>query len=589
MRQVGGDAAAHLPEVEEKIVAIQRELKQRYALDDKVIQRNLYAIALRQREALQNAGGSPYFSRCDLHEKKGKDTSWYFGKFAIPELGIYSWVSPAARMRFEKPGPVAYVSESGREVRHELVRVDQYLISRGRINFMATESENFARTLVYQEHFSNRKSSFMLPEIVERMEKAQDEVIRAGHRGSFLISGPAGSGKTTLALHRIAYLVQAPETAAHFASEPVLVLVQDDSTKRYFDKLLPSLGIKEVGITTFAAWAKEILELPAVTFARRYGRNETERDLYEFYKYQAVSNELPTEGFRNSFAFLESIYEPLFSDELNELFAQQQKAKVMDRFDLTALLQAKLSREGRLTQRKKIYDERVIGRAKSTIETVPLRYPLILLDEVQNYLPQQIDIIRSCISPSTEAMLYTGDLAQQTSLFTIRKWTQVGEQFGDGRAIRLEKVYRSTLQILEYIHSLGFVTEIPEGIRKGEAVREYQTTGIASLHNQVKEVITENPEVLVGILGITPESIKDLHSLASKNIHVMTVAEAQGVEFDTVIFITQAIEMPPLAYPEAMRAEKARVLRDQVYVALTRAMNELYIFGSLPLKEALKS
>ena len=48
----------------------------------------------------------------------------------------------------------------------------------------------------------------------EQMEKAQDQVIRAHHAGPLVISGPAGSGKTTLALHRVAFLTQSPETMA---------------------------------------------------------------------------------------------------------------------------------------------------------------------------------------------------------------------------------------------------------------------------------------------------------------------------------------------------------------------------------------
>jgi len=100
--------------------------------------------------------------------------------------------------------------------------------------FFSKEVEGRARELIYQEHFTNRKTGFMLPEIVAEMEKSQDQVIRAHHEGPLVISGPAGSGKTTLAFHRVAYLTQAPDTALHYREDSIIIFVQDNGTKEYF-------------------------------------------------------------------------------------------------------------------------------------------------------------------------------------------------------------------------------------------------------------------------------------------------------------------------------------------------------------------
>lgn len=163
----------------------------------------------------------------------------FFGKFQISEQNIYSWMSPIAVMRFEKIGAAAYILPGGRKRAGKIDRNDQFLIANGKIIFMASEARKWQRTLIYQEYLTNRKSGFILPEIIERLEKAQDEVIRASHQGSFLIAGPAGSGKTTLAFHRIAYLTQAPETAPFYPDYNIIVFVQDESTKKYFSALLP--------------------------------------------------------------------------------------------------------------------------------------------------------------------------------------------------------------------------------------------------------------------------------------------------------------------------------------------------------------
>ena len=348
------DIAARIPIAKSDIERIKQELAGARSPEEKTVKRSLFKIYNEKLDGFQNGLDSPYFSRCDITQKDNKSKTLYFGKYSIPELNIYSWVSPASRIRFAPPGPFSYQSENGNETSGTLRRNDQYLTAGGNITFMATADLEYPRTLIYQEHFSNRKSAFILPEIVERMEQAQDTVIRAEHRGSFLISGPAGSGKTTLALHRVAYLLQSPEFANYFKAENILVLVQDDSTKQYFDELLPSLGIKDVAITTFASWARERLELPGFGFVNRYGTNEIQRDNYEFAKNKSLKKIDASDRIgRSPFGWLEKLYIPHFTPELKKLFERQRKEKVLDRFDLTALLMARIKKEGSLTKEEK--------------------------------------------------------------------------------------------------------------------------------------------------------------------------------------------------------------------------------------------
>ena len=96
----------------------------------------------------------------------------------------------------------------------------------------------FRPVLLPDFEYARMKGFFVLPEIVSQMEKTQDIVIRACYKNPLLISGPAGSGKTTLALHRIAYLLQAPDTNIIYDTDPAVVFVQDDKTKEYFSKIM---------------------------------------------------------------------------------------------------------------------------------------------------------------------------------------------------------------------------------------------------------------------------------------------------------------------------------------------------------------
>lgn len=170
-------------------------------------------------------------------------------------------------------------------------------------------------------------------------------------------------------------------------------------------------------------------------------------------------------------------------------------------------------------------------------------------------------------------MTYVGDLAQQTSLFTLRDWTTIGEKFESGRIVRLDKVYRSTREILEYIRSAGYAVEIPDGVRAGKAVESIDD-------DQIEKIISDNPKVLIGVLGVSPEDIAPYASLESDRVRIMTINKSQGVEFDIVILIMRQTDTS--GYPPEILSEKEKILRDQIYVGLTRAMNELYILKKYP-------
>ncbi len=568
--------AQQLPVLEKQVSDIERDLRTNRAPESTIVSQNMLAIKRNRAANLKEMCNSPYFARCDVafNIRKNEPETLYFGKFALPELHIFSWASAAARIRFNMPGDFSYRSEAGKDMAGTMSRVDQYMIAQQKITFMTTETTDAPRTLVYHERFSQHKSEFVLPEIVERMEKAQDDIIRADAFGSFLISGPAGSGKTTLALHRIAYLLQSPEHAERFDPRKIVVLVQDKNSKQYFEKLLPSLGITDVTISTFDMWAMHLLGIKNASYVSRYGTTEAERDAYEASKYDALKHAIVPEG-KEHFARLENAYAAHFTDDQKKIFARQRKEKLLDRFDLTLLLQARLAEQGAFTMRERVYSQTAKGGYKSRIANVPVKHALMLIDEVQNYLAEQIHILKTCISDETKAMTYVGDLAQQTSLFTMRDWSAVGEQFDEGRAVHLYKVYRSTKQILSYIRLAGFDVDIPEGVHEGQEVKEYPRSDTDTVQ-KITQLVRCKPNVLTGIIALRPEDLVPYRALASDICRVMTAVEAQGLEFDVVVFISHQDDISS-TYPDRLRWEKQKVSRDQIYVALTRAMNELHV------------
>lgn len=94
-----------------------------------------------------------------------------------------------------------------------------------------------------------------LSEITALIDPVQFELISKPTSGLVVIQGGAGSGKTTIGLHRLAYL--AFQDPARFRSEQVLVIVFNDALVRYISRVLPALGVNDVPVMTFSRWAEQ--------------------------------------------------------------------------------------------------------------------------------------------------------------------------------------------------------------------------------------------------------------------------------------------------------------------------------------------
>lgn len=587
----------HKKKVASSIVDIQDKLKKRCRADDRYIYEKLIESHQDRRGELKHLQCSPYFVRCDCKfNDENKVKRLYFGKFNFCEKNIYSWVARASSIRFENPGAFSYETNNGVMKKGRLLRKDQFMIVEGKIVFMATESLKHPRELIHQEYLTRRKTAFILPEIVEQMEKAQDEVIRAQPSGSFLIFGPAGSGKTTLALHRVAYLVQSPDTAEQFLSDKAIVFVQDESSRSYFSNLLPELGVTNVEISTFVNWAIEVLCLSkiGIKFVSRLGNSEEKKDLYEYQKNQALKNLCQQKSFDysvNIYPLLKKIYSTHLSKDFNNIFEKQKRDKLLDRFDLTVLLKLYAKTNGSLLRQKTVYQELKNGNFKKKVIQEPIKYSLMVVDEVQNYLSEQVEIFRSCIETNMNAIIYVGDLAQQTHLCTLKNWEAVGEKFQDERKVELQKVYRTTKDILEYINSVGFNAVVPKGIKTGLVVEEKKIADKKKEILQIKNIIKQREKVMIGILAKQKNYLIDFKDAFKNNnsVKIMPINEAQGVEFDIVFLVGVNKEQFAVnnKLNQHLLIERKKVNKDLVYVALTRAMNELYVYGKDSLKEVM--
>lgn len=543
--------------------------------EDQVIQWKIKDQIKQKITELRELSSSPYFIKCEVRETGAIDSyAMWFAKFEYSEEFIYSWLAPVSSIRFENPGHVEYLLPSGAHKKLELLSKEQYMIVDGKILFCSFESQTQPRMLVHQEHFSNRKNTFVLPEIVAQMEKAQDQVIRLPYKGGIIISGPAGSGKTTLAFHRLAYLMRSPETSAFFPNDKVTIIVQDTGTRDYFTHLLPELGIHNVEISSFAQWAFRILGIEEYSYIARYGRIDMEQDEYEYQKLQALRAGKENKFSTATSTFLKKAYRDI-SETSQALLKGQLSQKVLDRFDITLLLQSYCAN-------KKVIKSRLRKREVS--------FAAAIIDEFQNYLPEQLDIFQLFLDKDIDSMIYVGDVAQQIRIGTTTTWDKFDAQIHASRRVVLNKVYRNTKHILQYIETLGYKVTIPDSLREGAEVIEKIDFTTEQQFEYVKSVVRNNPNVTIGILAKEATDLEQYHKEfgSYQNVHVSTMINAQGVEFDTVCIVGVHTQMCDVEHvPTSHVTEKKKIEKDIMYIALTRAMNYMHILGTSSLKEVL--
>jgi len=211
-----------------------------------------WKMHLRQMEYAQK---KPYFARVDFD-----GASYYIGKMTLLdalEVLITDWRAPLATLYYEgRIGTAAYDCPDG-HIEGELSLKRQYQIEDGRLDgFMdidVTASDTFLQAAL------GASKDRRLRDIVTTIQAEQNRIIRAPLRSPLIVQGAAGSGKTTIALHRIAYLLY--NHADVLKPRDVMILAPSRYFLSYISDVLPELGVEQVTQTTFTDYVAEVLEL----------------------------------------------------------------------------------------------------------------------------------------------------------------------------------------------------------------------------------------------------------------------------------------------------------------------------------------
>jgi DNA helicase-2/ATP-dependent DNA helicase PcrA len=253
----------------------------------------LTEVAARRGKVVEGAidSASPYFGRLVL-EEDGKKREVLIGKAtyldARTNVRIVDWRdAPVSRIYYRYEEGDEYEERfGGRDVLGEVVTRRAVAISSGLLRRIGCPQGIFVRgmegawrragdsarlkggqgsAMRAEDHHSPGKLGVRiddgreekyLPEITALIDPRQFELITKPDGGLVVIQGGAGSGKTTIGLHRLAYL--AFQDNKRFRPDRMLVLVYNDALVRYISRVLPSLGAGGVPVTTFERWAEKL-------------------------------------------------------------------------------------------------------------------------------------------------------------------------------------------------------------------------------------------------------------------------------------------------------------------------------------------
>ena len=201
---------------------------------------------------------SPYFGKINFVDD-GFNEELYIGRYGLTPEGSYEpvivdWRAPVASLFYKGMlGKTSYTSPQG-EIPVDILSRRQLIVKKAKLEGYFDSDINIQDEILQMVLSSN--SGEKLKDIVNTIQKEQDEIIRADRNKVVVVNGVAGSGKTTIALHRVAYLLY---NYRQQLTDKVLILGPNDIFMDYISEVLPNLGETAVKNETFLSFAyKEI-------------------------------------------------------------------------------------------------------------------------------------------------------------------------------------------------------------------------------------------------------------------------------------------------------------------------------------------
>ncbi len=489
---------------------------------------------------------SPFFGRVDfLYEGEEEPEIFYIGIGNFAERPghvplVYDWRAPVSGLFYDyDKGPASYEAPAG-TLAGEITSKWQYKIRCGKMVYQFESDVKIDDEILAAELGSN--GEVQLKNIIRTIQKEQNAIIRNTKDRILVIQGSAGSGKTSVALHRIAYLLYHDRN--NLKSSDILILSPNSVFSDYISHILPELGEENIREMSFDLFAYRELQDVAADCEDRYDQIEKnmafpllasscreKQDEKYIEKMEGFLMELEDTlmNFHDveyrGFVKKESEIISLFYFRFGEIPLLSRMDAVAEYFidEVETLRNADLPEEERDIVVKKftsMYETRDIyelynvflkKEGLSALPEVPLEkrkllyedvYPVLYLkyrlfrrkgrenvkhlvvDEMQDYSRLQYLILQK-LFPCRMTIL--GDKAQTIEEQQQDVTTFLPQIFGkEIRTIHMNKSYRNTVEIASYANRLGRITDMELFERHGEEVEE---KAFSSMKEAAEEIV----------------------------------------------------------------------------------------------------
>ena len=582
---------------------------------------------------LEKSLDSPYFGKLIFKNEEFNETyPIYVGINTVEkdmDFFVFDWRAPISSMFYNyELGKAEYDAPDGK-IKGEILNKRQFKIEKGKLIRCFDSSINIEDEFL--QEILSKESTDKMQNIVSTIQKEQNEIIRNLKDKFLIVQGSAGSGKTSVALHRIAYLLYKYK---ELNSNNILIFSPNDVFSEYISAVLPELGEENVMKTTFYDFSKEILKCKNVesftnyierayntadnTIIKRKMSDNFKVELDEFLN-QYLSNLEFLEGFSTE-------TEKVTKEDINYLLKEKytnhtletrlefiadyicnkcklnhrkNKNKVqsklieklnmkIDIFSVYNMLMEKLGYEKISQSNLKYEDITPLLYIYFKLNGFPnySHVKQIVIDEAQDYSHLQMELISKLFSNASFTIL--GDINQTINPnYKYNSLKELSNLREKSNYLELNKTYRSSQEIIDYsnkvlglnnVSAIRHSNNIPiieERVGREDIDKVFPRYLDMLKSNGFKKnaIITKNKEEAIYLfkkLKNIAENLTLINENKANNINgniIIPSYISKGLEFDGVIVYTD-LETP---YNENEK--------NLYYVVLTRAQHELIVFN----------
>lgn len=602
-------------------------------------------VALKKVQQLKRLIQTPYFGRLDFKQRTEKrENSVYIGACALIDQSsninlIYDWRAPISSMFYDfEKGNAYYISPSG-TVEGEIVFKRQYRIKYGQMEFMIDTAAHIYDGLLQKE--LSISSDEKMRSIIATIQKDQNEIIRDEEAREMVIQGVAGSGKTSIALHRIAFLLY--KNRESLSSDNILILSPNKVFSDFISNVLPELGEETIPEMSVSELINRVLNY-----------NFPFQNLFDQVGKLIESNDVQFENriaFKSSFEFVERLND--YIRNLNANYFQPEEIKVGKHTISLSVVADKYKSYHRLPLLKrmpeiaaaiKIYLQythryevnaeemneikKAINRMSGTANLLQL-YKLffkwldrpdffklskrkelefldsfglaylklsleginsnakvkhLIIDEMQDYVPIQYAVIAKLFNCNKTLL---GDINQSLNPNGKIDLTIMKKLFPSSKQMQLNKSYRSTFEIINFAQQIAYNNCLIPMERHGKVPKLYrqhnELSEIKRIKMLISEFISQKEYKSLGIICKTEAKATILlGELSDLKVPINLLTNASS-RFEDGIMITSAqiskgLEFDSVIVPFVNDINyKTQIDRSMLYIAVTRAMHELNI------------